>query len=278
MFPHYAHFNLFGVPQQFYSPDDVNSTAPRPEPDLEWPEGDELPEQFGGARSTLMPGIYLFQTPSSFDGLWKDIAIEDGRKTMPDGTANPNYKQKVARKQIRFDRNHPLVVVGGPHDGDVMTWNCSTNPRVRGRKDDPKSPWISDAAYLHTIALADKTRVKSADELKAAINSHAGAKIRLETGLSGQCRPDRVRRICLIVTDPATGQQSKSYLDDPSGQKGCGARFYTDDFRNPQTGKYDLEVGCDCGQPTAEEAVAGKLPVNVVVRGFESVERILPPL
>lgn len=257
--------------QQFYSPDDVNSVAARPEPEIEWPEGD-LPEQMGGVRTTILPGLHLFKLPANLDQLWDEIAIEDGRPKLPDGSANPSFKAKITRKRLKLDRNNPLVIVGGPHDGDAMTVTWTTNPRVRGRKDDPKSQWISDLAYLLTVSLKDLTKAKTSDELKAAINKHAGATIRLETGLSAQCRPDRVRKLSVVVDgSPLT-------VDDPTGQKGCGTRYYTNDFKNAQTGKYDLELGCECGTPTAEETAAGKLPVTVLLRGYENVERFLPPL
>ena len=172
---------------------------------------------------------------------------------------------------LKFDRNSPLVVQGGPHDGEPMTATFSTHPRQRGKTDDPKTAWIADAAYLLDLALADKSRPASSKLLETLINKYGGKVIRLEHGLSGQCRPDRVRYIRVTTSEGTTD------LQDPTGQKGCGRRYYTRDFKDPATGKYDTEIACDCGTPTDDETAAGQQATLVVVRGFENVERILTP-
>lgn len=235
---------------------DINATAPRPDIGGDWPDG-SLPEQMGGARQTLMPAVYTFRLPQNLAQLWHEIEIEDSRQFLANGQPNPTYKQKVKRAQIKCDRNSPLVVEGGAQDGAPMIVSVSTNPRPRGKKDDPKTPWIADLAYVLEVGLGDKSRPTTTEALKAAINKHAGRTLRLETGLSAQCRPDKVRYILLQTT------AGESTLQDPSGQKGCGSRYYTKDFKDPSSGKYDTEIQCDCGG---------------VLRGFEQVERILPPL
>lgn len=244
----------------------------------EWPEGD-LPEQMGGPRSTLMPGQSDFRLPANLSQLWHDVAIEDTRPYLPSGQVNPNKGKKVARKQLKLDRNNPLVVVGGKQDGEPMTATFSTNPRVRGKKDDPKSPWISDVAYLLDICLQDKSRPNTPDAVVATVNKYAGKTIRLEHGLTAQCRDDKVRYIMVVTSE------GESTIPDPTGTKGCGKRWYTKDFKNPETGQYDTEIACTCGAVKPEVAAqlqaAGQpvpAPVVVVLRAYESVERFLPPI
>lgn len=238
----------------------INSTAPRPDVGGDWPEGD-LPEQMGGPRTTLLPGISTFRIPDNLAQLWHDVEIEDTRETLANGTPNPTKGQKVKRKQLKFDRSNPLVVVGGPHDGEPMTATFTSNPRPRGKKADPKTPWISDLAYLLEISLNDKSRPTTVDGLVTQITKYAGKTIRLEHGLTAQCRPDKVRYI-LVTT-----AEGESTMQDPQGTKGCGARYYTKDFKNPEAAAgqaaYDAEIQCDC---------------TAVLRGFEQVERFLPPL
>jgi len=284
------HLALFGLlPQVFYSADgaagsNVNEPAV-PGGGEEWPEGD-LPEQMGGARTTLMPGQNDFRIPMNVAQLWHDVAIENTRPYLPSGQVDPNGPlanggkgKKVMRKQLKFDRNNPLIVVGGKQDGEPMTATFSTNPRARGKKDDPKTPFISDVAYMIDISLADKSRPKTPEETVALVNRYAGKTIRLETGLTAQCRDDKVRYI-LVAT-----AEGESTIPDPNGIKGCGKRWYSKDFKNPDTGVYDTEIACTCGQPKPEvvaqlQAAGQPVPpaVTVVLRAYESVERFLPPL
>jgi hypothetical protein len=252
---------------------DINDPAVRPDVAVEWPEG-EFPEQGGGQFVTILPGIDTFRLPANIAQLWHPLAIADERQFLANGQPNPTYKQKVARKQLKFDRNSPLVCVGGQWDGLPMTAQWSNNPRPRPwkKREDPKTPWISDLAYLLGVGLASPARPKTPEELVAEINKYAGKTVRLEHGLSAQCRPDKVR---YILVKTAEGEAN---IQDPSGTKGCDTRYYTKDFRDPSTGKYETEIACDCGTPTPEQAAAGIMPVTVVLRGFENVDRILPPL
>lgn len=249
---------------------DVNNPA-LADPGMEWPEGGELPQQMGAPRETLMPGIDEFRLPADLSRLWHDIEAEDTRQFLANGQPNPTFGKKIKRRQLKFDQNAPLIVVGGKLDNLPMTATFSTNPRPRGKKDDPKTAWVSDVHYLLLIAFQDKTYPKLPAEVEATINKYANGTIRLEHGLTAQCRADKVRYIAI----QADGQTST--IQDPSGKKGCGARFYTKDFKL-DTGGYATQAACDCGTPTPEEQAQGAVPVTVLVRAFESVDRILPPL
>lgn len=255
------------------------------EPAIEWPaQGEEMPEQMGGApRTVLTPGVRTFKMPEKLAALWHDIEAEDRRQFLPSGQANPTKGQKFKRRQLKFDRNNPLVVVGGADDGAPMLATFSTHPRARGKADDPKTPFISDASYVLDTCLNDKSRPSDPKQLEARINAHGGKTIRLETGLTAQCRPDKVRYIRVVTS---SGEQD---LPDPTGKKGCGKRYYTKDFKNPLYGapvapgqppepQWESEIGCDCGKATPEEKARGQVDAIVPIRPFESVERFLPPL
>lgn len=238
-----------------------------------WPEGD-LPSQGFGARETLMPGTDEFTLPANIAQLWGTVDIKDG---------NPRSKthgQTVRRNQLKFDKNNPLVIASGPHAGQTMTASFSSNPRPRGKADDEKTPWVSDLAYLLDIGIGDHSRPATPDGLKAAINKYAGRTIRIEHGLSAHCRPDKVRYI-IVATPPPAGSpvgtpSSEKTIADPTGVKGCGddsqkradgkgkkGRWYTNDFKDPETGDFMDSIECECG---------------AVLRGFPSVERFAPPL
>jgi hypothetical protein len=253
---------------------DINSPAALADPGVEqWPDG-ELPEQMGGTRTTLMPGIFTFKIPDNLSQLWHEVEIEDSRPYLANGQPNPTKGQKIKRQQLKFDRNAPLVVVGGQHDGEPMTATFTNNPRPRGKKDDPKTAWISDLAYFLDIGLQgqikpeQRVRPTSVAAMQAAINKFAGKTVRIETGLTAQCRPDKPRYIPVVVME--NGQRVETSMQDPSGQKGCGKRYYTPDFKDPATGAYDREILCACSGAPGDP--------GAVLRGFENVERILTPL
>ena len=226
----------------------LNSTAPRADV-VDWPDG-ELPEQMGGIRETLMPGTNTFQIPANIAQLWHDQEMADNR------LGSPTFEQKVLRKVLKFDRDNPLIVVGGANDGAPFTANFSTAPRPRGKKDDPKTSWVSDAAYVFGVGLKDARRPATVDALVAGINEYASKTLRLEHGLSGYCNPNKVKRVSVDTLE------GEVVIEDASGAKGCGARFYTSAFKLPEGG-YGTQVLCACGG---------------VVNGYENVERILPPL
>lgn len=264
---------------------DIHQPAAVAETSVEWPEaGQSLPEQGGGARTVLMPNTYTFLLPASLAGLWHDIEVKDTREFLANGQLNPTFNRLIKRKQLKFDRNNPLIVVGGPHDGEPMLAQFSSAPRPRSfeknASKDPKTPWISDLSYLLDISLNDKSRPADPVVLVATINRYAGKTIRLQTGLSAFCNPERVRYLRVVIDlaayQASGGKTGVDDITDPTGRKGCGRRYRTSDFKIE--GGYNREVGCDCGTPTPEEAAKGVQPATVVLRGFEQVERFLPPL
>lgn len=285
----------------------LNSTEPRPaDADIQWPEGD-LPEQMLGGGSVLMPGDRTFRLPpaSAMPQLWHDVVAEDQRP------GSPTKGQKLNFRQLKFDSGNPLVVVGGPDDGEPFRDAYSTVPRARGKKDDPATAYVSDIAYLLSVSLGDKRRPKNQQELEQIINSYGGQTVRLRTGLSGQCRPDKAVRI--EVYDPtdttyaAENRQPRTMvIDDPTGRKGCGKRFYTEPrknaptaYKNPNGGapipgtnpvqyepKYYTELQCDnevphpqAGQPDGQGGVyPATMTCDAIVRGYPRTEGFLPPL
>lgn len=232
---------------------DIN-TAPIRDDVMDWPEG-EMPEQGSGFRETLLPGVNIFRLPANLANLWDMTAVAEDQRP-----GSPTKGQKILRPMLKCDKNNPLVIVGGKHDGEPFTATFSTNPRARGKKDAAGTPYVSDAAYLHTVALQEKTRPTTITQLIAEINAHAGGEVRLEHGLSAQCRADRVRYIGVEITED--GVTKTIVQEDPEGTKGCGKRYYTKAFRL-EDGSYTDELNCECGAR---------------LRGFPQVEKILPPI
>lgn len=257
-------------------------------------EGD-LPEQGGGQRTpTIMPAIHLFRLPANLDQCWdaRDYEKKDAEGNVMNG---PDGKPLVEQHLLlQFDKDNPLVVVGGEYDGLPAHATITTMGRRRGKRNDPKAPVVADMTYLLRDALNDNTPIKFRKDYFAAINKHAGQVIRLETGLSAQCNPERVRYI-----DDGAG----NVIEDPDGTKGCDAaggkpksRLYTNDFKVTQ---YQVKTTGEVFN-TRDEAVAAaaalSLPATDVkaietftdrawckscgaaLRGFFRIERFLKPL
>jgi hypothetical protein len=265
----YRRYLLHFLSPLLFMPPDLNTPGGADIPGETWAEGD-LPSQ-GGGMPTLMPGIDEFTLPLNLAQCWGTIKIKDSRQRLSNGQPNPTYGQEVTRLQLKFDRNNPLVIASGPKKGEPMTATFSSNPRPRGNPEEDKTPWVSDLAYMLEVGLADKSRPTTADALKQRITMYAGKTFRMDHGLSAHCRPDKVRYI--IVALPGGGEQT---VQDPKGTKGCGddtkkradgkgkqGRYYTKDFKDPESGEYMDTIECDCG---------------AILRGFPSVERFVPPL
>lgn len=226
--------------------DDLNSTTIRTDIAGEvFPEGD-LPSFSGGGRQTLPPGTDTFRLPLDLPTLWQDMTDANG---VPSGHI-----------KIKFDKDHPLVVIGGPNDGQPLTATFTSIARPRGKKGDTSAPVISDLSYF-CDRLGDKTRPMSLggqagiNALKAAINKYAGGTVSLNHGLTGQCRPDKVRYV--FVDDTST----KS-VPDPNNVHGCGKRHYTRDFTKPS---YEEVIPC-------KGTLGDGSPCPAAIRGFESID------
>jgi hypothetical protein len=242
--------------------------------------GAELPSQ-GGGMTTLMPGTNVFLVPKSLPQLWSEEPIKDSRQFLANGQPNPTFEKQVIRKVLKFTKEAPLIVVGGPLDGQPLAAKFTSNPRPRGgKKDNPKTAWVSDLAYLLGVGFADPARPTTLDELIAAINKYAGGQIKLAHGLQGRCDPERVRYIATIIpADPIAGTpESEIIAQDPAGQKGCGHRYYTKDFKDPQSpGGYSNEVQCGGKIKVQTPAGVAEVPCGAIIRGFSQWDTILPP-
>lgn len=231
----------------------------------------ELPEQMGGqSLPTLLPGINVFRIPAdiascieAFDEEQK--AADKSVIMMPDpknpGQMIPSVKQRL---RVRFDKDNPLIVVGGASDGAPVGTTISNVPRNRARKTEPPQ-LVADMTYWIRVSLADTTSLlRTPKEWLAAILKAAGKTFRVEHGLSAQCRDDKVRYI--NDANDATGRGS---IQDPTGQMGCGERYYTKDFRLPPTSVVPGQ------SPFSDLMYCRKCSAKL--RGFFQIEKFLPP-
>ena len=256
----------------------LHSTIARTDVGGDWPgEGTDMP-QMGGAFKLLMPAQDDFRLPANLAQLFTLKPFED---------TNPRSKtkgQQIERLVLTFDRANPLVIASGPRMGDVLTKTLSSNPRARGKKDNPSTMWISDLVLLLDTSLADKSRPggetpQAANQaLMNALIKHAGKVVRLDHGLQGSCNPNNVVR--LAYQDP-TDANKVVVAEDPQGRKGCGKRYYTSAFKNPAPTTLDdlylSEINCEGTVPNPADPTQ-TTECLAVVRAFPEIERFLPPL
>ena len=229
----------------------------------------ELPEQTGGAGlPTLLPGTHIFRIPvdvvdciSTVDAVAYDAAGEP----IPDPT-DPSKAKLVQRVQVKFDKDHPLVIVGGSEDGHPVGTSISNRPRNRARKGEPRI-LVSDMAYWLRESLKYTGALNKPAEWGAAIQWAAGKIFRAEHGLSAYCNPERVR----YINDPAD-PTFRSSIQDPDGTHGCGGgpakqRMYTSHFKLPAQN----------GQPGGYSDITYCPWCSAKLRGFFQVERFLMP-
>jgi hypothetical protein len=242
--------------------DDVVDTIP----------GDiDLPPQMGSFAPPLPPGGYLFRIPANVAQLYE---LYDETPKDKDGNEIAGGKP-IQRIRFKFTREHPLVVVGGPHDGDGLAATISSSPRKRGKKGSD-APSVADLTYLLRESLKDRaTVVGTTKQWYAAICAHAGHLVQLKTGLQGNCRQDKARYVDAaaevlrlqaanlpVPIEVQERAQASGSIEDPQGTTGCGVRYYTKDFKD-EKGAVVFEIDCDCG---------------AVLRGFPSIEQFLPPI
>lgn len=230
----------------------------------------ELPEQGSSALPTVMPGISIFQLPAdlldvieAFDEQQKNA---DGSFIYEPDPDNPGQQRIKVLQRIRlhFTRETPLVIAAPAERKDQMvTCTISNVPRNRARKNEPPNK-VADLTYLIRTSLADVTSaLNSPKAWVQALVRHAGQQFRAEHGLTAHCREDKVRYIHRPADDPAL-EDGRGSIEDPTGTKGCGKRYYTSKFRLPaeQGGGFSDIMYCQCGAK---------------LRGFFQIERFLEP-
>lgn len=236
--------------------------------------GDDLPTQGSGFTPTILPGIHTFQLPLNLDQLWATFDVE---KKDASGNVILGADQRPITEQhlmLKMTKDNPIICMdGGEFEGLPASVTISTLGRKRGKKDDADAPVVADMTYFVRKTLKNAEPVIKRGDWIPIVNKYAGHMIRLETGLSAFCDPERTR----YVSDGAGG-----VVEDPNGVKGCGvgpkakvgARFYTSEFKqdevNPETGErtgrkiwVDQIVCTNCG---------------AALRGFFRIEKYLEPL
>lgn len=244
------------------------------------PTNMDLPEQGGGSILTLLPGVSIFQLPSTLGQCWEafdDLVWQDAERKFAQIDPKTGAQQVIQRIRWKFDKDNPLLVVESASYpemvGQPVMCTVSNVPRKRSKK--PDVPKVSDATYLLRESLGDSSPIATPADWIRVMAAHAGHTFKAEHGLSATCNPEKVRYIG--VQNPADG--SWIAQEDPTGQKGCAVagakvgRFYTDDFKVPNSRPVQYSDRRFCGQYVEGKGWQGGC--GAFLRGFFRLERFL---
>jgi len=235
----------------------INDIQFRDEVEEQVPADGQLPE-IGVYTPPLPPQKeYMVRVPANIQQLLDVRDVTD--------------KENVTRQRVflKFDKNNPLVVVGGEHDGHPLMGSFSNIPRPRGR--DKVS--VSDMAYFLVDGCHLQVNPKTPKDWYDACLRAANMVVKIVSGRTGQCRPDQNIYIENRIVDPESGQEAVSYQEVPD-MKGCGKRYYSSSFR-VQDGTYVERVTCT-GKRKFTDPVSGQiveLACGASIRGFDGVDR-----
>lgn len=174
------------------------------------------PSQIPAARprrpDTPQPGLYTFQLPDNVSTAWERFEVQVGE----------DFQERVA---VVFDDEHPLSIFIGEDPTPYFTRISNHGYRKVGEAIVPDLWFLLRDGLRHPVKAAMKN-----SEWMEALNSHAGELFRADHGLQASCNPKS------DIYDAKTGKSVP-------GKKGCGARYYTSDFRLPE-GTYTTRLTC----------------------------------
>lgn len=197
---------------------------------------DHIPEEFSAAPPPPYPGTYRFKLPST-----------DRLKVLFDTFERDVAGKKVQFIQVVFDKDDPLVIVGGPEKvGEPFTTRIGNSPRNRSRKGEPEV-LVSDYTYfLRALDMDAAKKVKNYDN-KAAVDAlvkvGGGKEFVADVEWSTYCNAEKQA----YYTDDNGAQQPWVEDDGTTPHMGCGERYYMNHWKRGDDGRYADRLVCKCG-------------------------------
>lgn len=188
---------------------------------------DQIGEQAGTPRPPLPPGTYQFDVDDQQKDIWsKEFKLDDGR----------------VRSNLMID-----VTVSNAKDGRLIgesrRYSISGIERNRARKGQPERR-VSDLQFFYRDGLGGADKPKTFGELATAVTKMLPrAKFAADVEWGAYCSEKNTR----WVFDQAT----QSIVEDPTGTKGCGTRYYQSQLAAMLRGEDGRWIGdritCNCG-------------------------------
>ena len=225
---------------------------------------DEMPDEFSSAPPPPYPGSYRWTPPKNFAALWDkfEATIKDRDGNILSDKAGKKL-EKVERIILVFDKDDPLVIKQAPagHEhliGQPFTCQIRNNERDRSRKGEPPV-YIDDLTYL-LRAWGETVRPTTNLGFIEAANKHAGQEFGSDLEWTGSCNPQREAYFDVFTDAQGQQQWAPEYVEpgtvvssvqvkDAAGapRKGCGKRYYMNDWKKDRSGVYLPRHRCACG-------------------------------
>lgn len=223
------------------------------------PEG-EIPDEFTPAPPPPYPGRYVGRLPSNLDDpkMYEefDVFLDEKGFVDPTGTKEthgdpwkPGSKGTGKRVSVTFDDEHPLEITRAPqgHEdeiGKTPRIRLNNRERNRARKNQAKV-LVADTTYL-LRALGCPTIPGNNAQVRELLKQYAGKEVQFDLEWNTNCSETRT---AYWVTEDEHGTQTTVPMTDEAGQekKGCGARYYLQQWTKDAQGNYVQELTCACG-------------------------------
>lgn len=206
-----------------------------------------LPEQRGGGYTPLpQPGTYSFKLPANLDSSFG---------VVPEALSKA-FRVEGQRVEARFDSEHPLLIVGGEHNGERFDSSVNNVEINRAPKGQPEVR-VPDMAYLlQALGEPSMPQLGANKAFLGALAKHAGKLFTADIEWRAASKDSKTRYIY-----DAEGK----VVEDPSGRVGSGKKWYQSQIPRGDDGKL-LER---FGDPQPDGSVEA-------IRAFASLTRFKP--
>lgn len=195
----------------------------RDEPVADGPKDwENIPEQGGSYTPLPQPGTYSFKLPSN---------LESAYAVVPPALVTA-FRVTGDRVEVRFDAEHPLTILespGGKHNGERFDTGVNNVERNRAPKGSPEVK-VPDFIYLlQALGERDLPKLGENKKMLSALSKYAGQAFTADVEWRASSKADRTRYIY-----DAEGKA----VEDPSGAKGSGKKWYQRDIPRGESGEF----------------------------------------
>lgn len=195
----------------------------RDEPVAEGPANwEDIPEQRGAFAPLPQPGTFSFELPAN---------IDDAYGKVPESLV-ASFNLKGDRAEVRFDAEHPLVIVesrDGKYNGQNFDTSVNTVEKNRAPKGSPEVK-VPDMIYLlQALGETDLPKLGESKKMLTLLSKYAKQRFTAEIEWRASSKSTKVRYIY-----DAEGK----VVEDPEKKNGSGKKWYQSQIPRGEGGEY----------------------------------------